>query len=119
MKKAKDVESYINAAPKEVQAKLKQLRKIVKMAVPKAEERISYGMPYYGYRGRLAYFAAQRNYIGLYIPPPIIAEHEKELRGYVTTKSAVHFPNDKPLPVGLIRKLVFARKKWNEAGKQK
>jgi len=56
MKKAKDVDEYIAKAPKEVRGKLKELRAIIKSAAPKAEERISYGMPYYRYKGRLVYF---------------------------------------------------------------
>lgn len=57
MNKPKSVDDYIDKAPREVQAKLKEMRKIIKSAAPRAEEKISYGMPYYGYKGRLAYFA--------------------------------------------------------------
>lgn len=114
MKRAKDVDEYIANAPKEVQGKLKALRALIKEIAPSAQERISYGMPFYDYKGRLVYFASARGYIGLYIPPPIILDHTKELRGYVTTKSAIHFPNDKELPVSLITKLILARVKHNE-----
>ncbi len=71
-------------------------------------------MPYYNYRGRLAWFGLQRAYVGLYLRPPIIEEHKSELAGYTTTKSAVHFPLDRKIPVPLIKKLVRARKKKNE-----
>jgi uncharacterized protein YdhG (YjbR/CyaY superfamily) len=81
--------------------------------VPKAEERVSYGMPYYEYKGRLVYFANMKNYIGLYIPPPIIQNHEKELKEYVITKSAIHLPDGKKLPVALIKKLIKARVRHN------
>ena len=63
---AKDVDDYITAAPKEVQAKLVQLRKIVKAVAPESSERISYGMPYYEYHGALAGFAAFKNHIGFF-----------------------------------------------------
>ena len=117
MKKAKDVDEYIAKAPKEVRGKLKELRAIIKSAAPKAEERISYGMPYYGYRGRLAYFAYARNHVGLYIMPPVIQDHKKELKGYGTAKATVRFPLDKKLPIALIKKLVKARMKKNEVKK--
>lgn len=82
--------------------------------VPKGtEEKISYGMPFYDYKGRLVYFAAQKYYVGLYIPPPIIENHSKDLRNYTTTKSAIHFPNDKPISVELIKKLLKARIEYN------
>ena len=44
---AKDVDEYISAAPKEVKAKLVELRKILKAVAPESRERINYGMPYY------------------------------------------------------------------------
>ncbi|MEK7138319.1 MAG: DUF1801 domain-containing protein [Patescibacteria group bacterium] len=116
-KKPKTVEEYISTAPKEVQGKLKQLRVLTKKTAPKALEKLSYGMPYYGYKGRLAYFACAKNHIGLYIPPPVIADHKKELKGYETAKATVRFPLNKSLPVALIRKLIKARVKINEKKK--
>lgn len=117
MKKSKSVEEYIKNSPKEIQAKLRQLRTIILSIVPKeTEEKISYGMPFYSYLDRLVYFAAQKNFIGLYIPPPVITDHAKELVGYVTTKSAVHFLNNTPLPVALIKKLIKARIQHNQKG---
>ena len=120
MKKApKDVDAYIAGAPKEVRGKLEELRATIRKAAPDAEERISYGMPYYGYRGRLAYFGLFKKHIGLYVPTPVIEQHKKELKGYVTAKATVRFPIDKPLPVALIKKLVKARLKRNEKGREK
>ncbi len=115
MLKPKNVDAYIVAAPKEVQNKLKELRAVIRKTAQDAEERISYGMPYYGYKGRLAYFRLSKNHIGLYIPTPVIEEHKSELKDYETAKATVRFPLDKKLPVMLIRKLVRARIKKNEA----
>lgn len=117
MPKPKDVEGYIAAAPKEVRTKLKALRTAIRKAAPAAEERISYGMPYYGYKGRLAYFAAFQHHIGLYIPTPVIEEHKTELKNYETAKATVRFPLDKKLPVALVKKLIKARMKKNETKK--
>jgi uncharacterized protein YdhG (YjbR/CyaY superfamily) len=72
-------------------------------------------MPYYNYKGRLAWFGLQRRHIGLYLRPPIVEEHKKELAGYETTKSAVHLLLDEQIPVPLVKKLVLARMKNNEA----
>jgi uncharacterized protein YdhG (YjbR/CyaY superfamily) len=115
MRKApKDVDAYISAAPKEVQGKLKELRTIIKETAPDAQERISYGMPYYQYKGRLVYFAVAKKHIGVYIPPPVIAEFKGELKEYETAISTVRFPIDKPLPIALVKKLIKARMKKNE-----
>jgi uncharacterized protein YdhG (YjbR/CyaY superfamily) len=48
----------------------------------------------------------------------VIAEHKRELRGYVTTKSAVQLPLDREIPVSLIKKLVKARMKINQEAEQ-
>ncbi len=115
MLKAKSVDEYIAKAPKEVQSKLKELRKVIRSTAPLATERVSYGMPFYAYKGRLVYFAAFKHHIGLYIAPPVIEEHKKELNAYHTAKATVQFPHEKKLPLELIKKLIKARMKKNEA----
>jgi len=124
MKKAKDVDEYIAAAPKDVQQKLKDLRKAIKSCAPKAEEKISYGMPYYGYKqslaskspgkGRLAYFAYFKNHIGLYAMPPIVDDYKNELKKYQTAKATIRFPLNEKLPIPLIKKLIKAGVKRND-----
>ncbi len=89
------------------------MRGLIQGIAPNAAESISYGMPGYD-KGRIAWFALRRGYIGLYLRPPIIAEHEKELARYKTTKSAIHFPLGEKLPTALIKKLVRARINKNE-----
>ena len=74
-------------------------------------------MPYYSYEGRLAYFQLWKNHIGLYLPTPVIEEHKRELKGYETSKATIRIPLNEKLPVTLIRKLVRARMKKNEARK--
>jgi uncharacterized protein YdhG (YjbR/CyaY superfamily) len=54
--------------------------------------------------------------------PPIVGEHRRELRKYKKGKGTIQFPLDQTLPVSLIRKLVKAGVKRNEArrkGKRK
>ena len=119
MKRAESVEAYISAAPRELQGKLKELRRVIRTTAPDALEKISYGMPYYGYKGRLAYFALAKNHIGVYIPPPIIAEYKRELKGYETARATVRFPLEEKLPLGLIRKMIKARMILNESKKSR
>jgi uncharacterized protein YdhG (YjbR/CyaY superfamily) len=115
----KSVDAYIADAPKELRGKLRELRAAIKGAAPKAAESISYGMPYYSYKGRLAYFRHWKAHIGLYIPTPVVEEHEKELQTYETNKATVRFPLDKKLPIALIKKLIKARLKKNEVKAKK
>ncbi|MBI5224608.1 DUF1801 domain-containing protein [Candidatus Micrarchaeota archaeon] len=117
MKKLSTVDAYIKSAPLEVQGKLKELRAAIRQTAPKALEKISYGMPYYGYMGRLAYFRHWKNHIGLYLTPPVIEMHKDELKEYVTAKATIRFPLSKKLPIPLIKKLIRIRMKMNEGKK--
>ncbi len=118
MKKPQTVDDYIRAAPRSMQKTLRELRALIRATAPEAIERISYGMPFYDYYGRLVYFSAAKKYIGLYIPPPVIHDHASALKNYVTTKSAVHLPTDQ-LPRSLIKTLIKARMRYNKSLKNK
>jgi uncharacterized protein YdhG (YjbR/CyaY superfamily) len=109
------VDEYVAAAPKEVQEKLREVRAAILAAAPTARESISYGMAYYSYKGRLAWFGLHTAHIGVYLRPPVLEEHKRELAGYQTTKSALHLPLDRKIPVALVKKLVKAAMKKNEA----
>ncbi len=116
MKKApKNVDEYIAIAPKEVRGKLKEIRKMIKEVAPDAEEKISYGMPYYGYHGRLAYFAYFKDHISLFAMPPIVKDHAKELKRYKTATATIRFPLNEKLPIALIKKLIRAGVQNNES----
>jgi len=123
MKKSVPVKSfddYASLYPVKVRTLLIKLRRIIKTAVPGAEEVISYGMPAFKYHGMLAYFAAYKNHIGFYPMPLAIKTFKKELADYKTSKGTVQFPLDKPLPLGLISKMTKFRAKENlEKSKKK
>lgn len=119
MKPVKNVDEYIAQAPQEVQEKLQELRAVIRTTAPGAEERISYGMPYYYYKGRLVYFQLWKKHIGFYVPTPVLEEHKSELKGYETTKATVRFPLDEKLPLALIKKLVKARVRKNDEAEKK
>ncbi len=117
MKKAKDVDEYIAGAPEELQGKLRELRKVIKSVAPKAEEKISYGMPYYGYLGRLAYFAYFKDHLSFFVMHGVLADFEKEVKDYKTGAATLRFSLDQKVPVALIKKLVKATVKKNEERK--
>ncbi|MBI1330817.1 MAG: DUF1801 domain-containing protein [Alphaproteobacteria bacterium] len=109
---AKSVDAYINAAPEALRPKLEEMRAIICNAAPKAEECISYGMPYYRHQGALAGFALFKNHIGFF-PGAIVADFKAELANFKTSKGTVRFPLDAPLPAALIGKLISAGLKRN------
>ena len=112
---AKDVSAYIAAAPAKARPMLRQLRRAIRAAAPKAEERISYRMPYYHHHGRLIYFAAYPNHIGLYIMGGAKKAFAGELKRYQTSKATLRFPIGSTIPTALVRKIVKARAQENEA----
>ena len=89
------------------------MRATIKKAAPKAEEVISYGMPAYRLDGVLVYFAGYGKHIGFYPTGRGVAAFQQELTKYKTSKGAIQFPLDKPLPLALITKIVRFRVKDN------
>jgi uncharacterized protein YdhG (YjbR/CyaY superfamily) len=109
MEKAANTDEYIKGFPKETQKILMQIRTAIRKAAPKATEVISYGMPAFKQNGVLVYFAAYENHIGFYPTPSGIEAFKNELSKYKSSKGAVQFPIDKPLPLTLISKIVKFR----------
>lgn len=105
------IDEYIMGFPEDIQQKLEALRAIIRKAAPDAEEIISYAMPTFYLKGNLVHFAAFKNHIGFYPAPPGIEAFKEELSHYKTSKGAVQFPIDEPLPLSLVGKIVKYRVK--------
>jgi len=90
------VDTYIAEASREAQPILRQLRQVIKGAAPKAEERISYGMPTYEYHGRLVYFAAHKRHVAVYSLAHADHTPAKELKGLMTGRSTRRFAIAQP-----------------------
>jgi uncharacterized protein YdhG (YjbR/CyaY superfamily) len=108
-RKFKDIDDYIAVHPKNIQEILGKLRATIQKAAPNAEEAISYQMPTFKLNGNLLHFAAYRNHIGLYPAPSSITAFKKELVIYKSSKGAIQFPLDKPIPFALVSKIVKFR----------
>lgn len=111
--KYKSVDEYISQFSSDIQEILKLLRKVIKEAAPDAQEKISYQMPAFALHGILVYFAACKNHIGFYPTPSGIDAFKQELSEYKSSKGAVQFPINKPLPYELISKIVKFRVEEN------
>ncbi len=105
----KDVDNYIAGFPLSVRELLETMRAIIRKAAPKAEEVISYQMPAYKQDGILVYFAGYKQHIGFYPTSAPMEVFKEDLAKYKTSKGAVQFPLDKPLPKALITRMVKFR----------
>jgi uncharacterized protein YdhG (YjbR/CyaY superfamily) len=85
---AKNVDEYIGNAPKEARSKLRETRAAIKSAARKAEEGISWGVPFYKYHGVLAGFAAFKNHVSFGLAAELQSKDREKLekKGYITGK---------------------------------
>jgi uncharacterized protein YdhG (YjbR/CyaY superfamily) len=104
---------YIDDFDGEVKSRLLAMRRVIHEEAPDAIEAISYMMPTFKLNGNLVHFAAMKNHIGFYPTPAGIEPFAQELREYRTSKGAIQFPMDRPLPLELVRKIVRSRVKQN------
>jgi uncharacterized protein YdhG (YjbR/CyaY superfamily) len=96
-KQPKNIDEYISDFPKDVQAKLQNIRTTIRKAAPDANEAIKYQMPTFVLNGKnLIHFAAYKNHIGLYPT-------------YEGGKGTIQFPLDEPIRYSLITKIVKFR----------
>ena len=103
------IDEYIRTFPKPVRKKLLELRGTIKELAPDAEEKISYQMPTFCLNGNLVHFAAYAKHIGFYPTSSGISVFKSKLAKYKSSKGAVQFPIDEPLPIGLIKQIVKFR----------
>lgn len=115
MVNAMTVDKYIASFPEATQEKLRQLRSFIKKEAPATMESISYGIAAYKMNSSpIVYFAGFKNHIGLYPAPVNNPAFIAELAAYKTGKGSVQFPLDKPLPLGLVKKIIAFRLQENE-----
>ncbi len=103
------IDEYIAQYPTDIRARLESLRKVIRETAPESGEKISYNMPTFTLNGNLVHFAAHKNHIGFYPTPSGIEEFRVKLSECKSSKGAVQFPNDRPLPLDLIREIVAFR----------
>lgn len=107
--KYKSIDEYHAAFPKDVQQLLQTMRETIHQCAPKATEVISYNMPAFKLNTNLVYYAAYKKHIGFYPTASPLKIFEAELVNYKTSKGAIQFPLDKPIPKSLIKKIVKLR----------
>ena len=108
---AEEVDEYLRGVDEPKRSTLEALRGTVLEIVPDAEQVISYRVPAFRVGGQtVAGFAAFRDHLS-YLPfsGSVLAQLPDELEGYTMTRSALHFPVDRPPPKTLVEKLIAVR----------
>ena len=105
------IDDYMAGLAEPQRATLQELRQTIVSVIPDAEECISYGMPAFRKDGKIiAGFAAFKTHLS-YLPHSgsVLGKLSDDLAGYRSTKGSLHFPNDRPLPKALVKKLIDVR----------
>ena len=99
------IEEYIAAQPEAVLPRLREIRAVIREAIPEAEERISWSIPTYWKGRNLIHFAAGKKHIGLYPGDEATAAFAQELAAFEVSKGTIRLPYDRPLPTELIGRI--------------
>jgi uncharacterized protein YdhG (YjbR/CyaY superfamily) len=113
--KPTDIDEYIAPFPPVVRAVLENVRATIRKAAPEAQEVISYQMPAFKLHGILVYFAAWEKHLGLYPPISGDSKLERAAAAYAGPKGNLQFPWNRPIPYGLIGRIVKLRLKQDLA----
>ena len=112
MPKAFDtVEEYIAAQPEAVRKTLERVRDVLRKALPKAEETISYNMPTYKIGGEaVLHFAGWKQHFSLYpVKSTVVAAFRNDLANYELEKGTLRIPFSESIPVDLIKRIARFR----------
>jgi uncharacterized protein YdhG (YjbR/CyaY superfamily) len=109
----KSVDEYILAQPEAVRSVLESVRSIIRQAVPKAQEMISYNIPAYKLSGGpVLFFAGWKQHYSVYpASEAIVTALKDELASFKISKGTIRFPLSDPVPEKLIARIARLRAK--------
>jgi len=104
------VREYLAAVPHPMRKVLSAMRAAIRQTAPKAEEKISYGIPTYKLNGPLIHWAAFKNHASLIgVDKGLLKHFAAELAPFKTAGSTIRFTAENPLPAALVKKIVKYR----------
>ena len=106
--KIETIDQYIDEQDEKAKPYLNELRQIIRSAIPKAQEKISWSMPTYWKGRNIIHFAASKKHIGIYPVGEATEVFAERLKIYDTSKGTIRLPYKKPLPKELIEDIA----KW-------
>ena len=107
----KSVDAYLAAQPPAVRPILQQVRGVIRKAIPKAEEVISYQIPAYRLPGGVViYFAGWKEHYSIYPATGALAKALGDaLTPYKVSKGTLRFPLTEPVHERLISRIAKFR----------
>jgi uncharacterized protein YdhG (YjbR/CyaY superfamily) len=107
----KSVDEYIASLPPETHLPLRRVRAVIKKALPKATEGISYQIPVYKVGGKMVlYFAGFKNHYSVYpATAKLLKAMKKELAPHLHSKATLRFSYDEKVPAVLIARIARTR----------
>jgi uncharacterized protein YdhG (YjbR/CyaY superfamily) len=114
--KAKTVDEFVAEAPEAARPVLEHIRKVVKQAVPEADETMGYGKPYYKFYGWMTGVTLYTKHLGVEIWGGLSGQDRQELEalGYKTGSKNFQILYDQAVPVELLTRLVKAQAQRNK-----
>lgn len=104
----KNVDEFIAAAPEIARPHLREIRKAVQSAIPKAEEKIGYGKPYYKGQHWIVGFDTYTHHINFETWGTSLPSEERktlEEKGYKTGSRTFQIRYDQKVPTAIIKKI--------------
>ena len=83
------IDEYIAAQDETVQPRLREVRELLRTAIPDAEERISWSMPTYWKGRNIIHFAPAKKHLGLYPGGEATTAFADELKEYDVSKGTI------------------------------
>ena len=109
---ATTVDEYLASLPAARRGPMEELRRAIRRAAPDAIETIAYAMPAFrSHAGRflVSYDAFKAHYSLFPSTTAMEAELGDDLRPYLAGKGTIRFPADRPIPLGLVERVVKIR----------
>lgn len=100
------IQDYIQTRDVSHQPQLDAMYHALKNILPKAEERLSYGMPTFYGEHFIAHFDDFKDHISLFPGPDVLSVFSEQLKSYKTSKGTVQFSYTDTLPVSLIQEMI-------------
>ena len=109
----KDVDSYIANASNQARPILKEIREIIKSAIPKAEEKINWGFPFYKYNDAYVHFAEYKHHVAVGFSSDLKKENLAmlEKNGYTTGQKRIQIKFDQKVPTTTIKQILKSQAK--------